>query len=205
MCGHCHAVKTPAARYNFRCPDCGHPDAEGVDRARDAARLDRARHSPSHRPLAARAWTTLKQCPGARHEHRRAARVAACAASASGPASAHGRRRSHLFAEAPQRHLQVARHRHLPRRALLPSGPRRDPRDGRQGLLHRRALGSGPGRARRHLARGRRHPRGLDAILPLHVRVRRRPPHLLQHRRLRRRADRPRQQRQVPRLHLPTI
>jgi hydrogenase nickel incorporation protein HypA/HybF len=25
MCGHCHAVKTPAARYNFRCPDCGHP------------------------------------------------------------------------------------------------------------------------------------------------------------------------------------
>jgi hydrogenase nickel incorporation protein HypA/HybF len=25
MCGHCNAVKTPAARYNFRCPDCGHP------------------------------------------------------------------------------------------------------------------------------------------------------------------------------------
>jgi hydrogenase nickel incorporation protein HypA/HybF len=25
MCDHCHAVKSPAARYNFRCPDCGHP------------------------------------------------------------------------------------------------------------------------------------------------------------------------------------
>jgi len=25
MCTTCDAVKTPAARYNFRCPDCGHP------------------------------------------------------------------------------------------------------------------------------------------------------------------------------------
>ncbi len=25
MCSHCDAVKTPAARYNFRCPDCGYP------------------------------------------------------------------------------------------------------------------------------------------------------------------------------------
>jgi hydrogenase nickel incorporation protein HypA/HybF len=24
-CTHCEAVKTPAALYNFRCPDCGHP------------------------------------------------------------------------------------------------------------------------------------------------------------------------------------
>jgi len=25
MCTHCDAVKTPAALYNFRCPDCGRP------------------------------------------------------------------------------------------------------------------------------------------------------------------------------------
>lgn len=25
MCTHCDAVKTPAALYNFRCPDCGMP------------------------------------------------------------------------------------------------------------------------------------------------------------------------------------
>jgi hydrogenase nickel incorporation protein HypA/HybF len=25
MCTHCEAVKTPAALYNFRCPDCGRP------------------------------------------------------------------------------------------------------------------------------------------------------------------------------------
>jgi hydrogenase nickel incorporation protein HypA/HybF len=25
MCTHCDAVKTPAALYNFRCPDCGWP------------------------------------------------------------------------------------------------------------------------------------------------------------------------------------
>jgi hypothetical protein len=25
MCTHCNAVKTPAALYNFRCPDCGRP------------------------------------------------------------------------------------------------------------------------------------------------------------------------------------
>ena len=25
MCAHCAAVKTPAALYNFRCPDCGRP------------------------------------------------------------------------------------------------------------------------------------------------------------------------------------
>lgn len=25
MCSHCNAVKTPAALYNFRCPDCGRP------------------------------------------------------------------------------------------------------------------------------------------------------------------------------------
>jgi len=25
MCGHCAAIKTPAALYNFRCPDCGRP------------------------------------------------------------------------------------------------------------------------------------------------------------------------------------
>lgn len=24
-CSHCDAAKTPAALYNFRCPDCGHP------------------------------------------------------------------------------------------------------------------------------------------------------------------------------------
>jgi hydrogenase nickel incorporation protein HypA/HybF len=25
MCNHCDAEKTPAALYNFRCPDCGRP------------------------------------------------------------------------------------------------------------------------------------------------------------------------------------
>jgi hydrogenase nickel incorporation protein HypA/HybF len=25
LCTHCDAVKTPAALYNFRCPDCGRP------------------------------------------------------------------------------------------------------------------------------------------------------------------------------------
>lgn len=25
MCDHCDSVKTPAALYNFRCPDCGRP------------------------------------------------------------------------------------------------------------------------------------------------------------------------------------
>ena len=25
MCTHCDAIKTPAALYNFRCPDCGRP------------------------------------------------------------------------------------------------------------------------------------------------------------------------------------
>lgn len=25
MCTHCNAEKTPAALYNFRCPDCGRP------------------------------------------------------------------------------------------------------------------------------------------------------------------------------------
>ena len=25
MCSYCEAVKTPAALYNFRCPDCGRP------------------------------------------------------------------------------------------------------------------------------------------------------------------------------------
>lgn len=25
MCAHCDAVKSPAALYNFRCPDCGRP------------------------------------------------------------------------------------------------------------------------------------------------------------------------------------
>lgn len=25
MCTHCEEVKTPAALYNFRCPDCGRP------------------------------------------------------------------------------------------------------------------------------------------------------------------------------------
>ena len=25
MCTYCDAVKTPAALYNFRCPDCGRP------------------------------------------------------------------------------------------------------------------------------------------------------------------------------------
>jgi hydrogenase nickel incorporation protein HypA/HybF len=25
MCAYCDAVKTPAALYNFRCPDCGRP------------------------------------------------------------------------------------------------------------------------------------------------------------------------------------
>jgi hydrogenase nickel incorporation protein HypA/HybF len=25
MCAHCVAIKTPAALYNFRCPDCGRP------------------------------------------------------------------------------------------------------------------------------------------------------------------------------------
>lgn len=25
MCSHCVAIKTPAALYNFRCPDCGRP------------------------------------------------------------------------------------------------------------------------------------------------------------------------------------
>jgi hydrogenase nickel incorporation protein HypA/HybF len=25
LCTHCEAVKTPAALYNFRCPDCGRP------------------------------------------------------------------------------------------------------------------------------------------------------------------------------------
>jgi hydrogenase nickel incorporation protein HypA/HybF len=25
LCSHCNEIKTPAARYNFRCPDCGRP------------------------------------------------------------------------------------------------------------------------------------------------------------------------------------
>jgi hydrogenase nickel incorporation protein HypA/HybF len=25
LCTHCDAIKTPAALYNFRCPDCGRP------------------------------------------------------------------------------------------------------------------------------------------------------------------------------------
>ena len=29
-CHHCNGEKSPRARYNFRCPDCGHPTPEVV-------------------------------------------------------------------------------------------------------------------------------------------------------------------------------
>jgi hydrogenase nickel incorporation protein HypA/HybF len=30
MCSHCDSVKTPAALYNFRCPDCGRPTPQVI-------------------------------------------------------------------------------------------------------------------------------------------------------------------------------
>ena len=88
LCTYCDAVKTPAALYNFRCPDCGSSHAESAHRPRNAARFHRTCARPMTGVLCATPRARARTTPEARDEHRGSiAPGSTCRISIAGPIS----------------------------------------------------------------------------------------------------------------------